>query len=55
MTGPLAHLWADLHRHCWHEGPADFDAMTCTCMLPAGHGGAHVYTRDDLNRFEVTR
>lgn len=33
--------------HCWEDGPEAEDGCGTTCMLYAGHRGAHVWTRDD--------
>lgn len=33
--------------HCWEDGPRTDDDCGTTCLLPDGHGGSHVWTRDD--------
>jgi hypothetical protein len=33
--------------HCWHDGPAEADGMSTTCMELDGHEGPHKFVRDD--------
>ena len=33
--------------HCWEDGPETEDGCSTTCMLLAGHGGPHEWSRDD--------
>lgn len=39
----------DLTRvvHCWEDGPRTDDDCGTTCLLPDGHDGPHVFSRDD--------
>lgn len=33
--------------YCWEPDPAEPDDCSTTCMLPDGHDGRHVWSRDD--------